>query len=84
MYWQLHNWTKEGKLLQFDEDIFRELPDSIRFSIIRYKRPCLRMQRHVHVLDGLSFTIIARIIFCPSSVFFAENLDNLKSLYSGF
>lgn len=30
---KLHNWTKEGKLLQFDEDIFCDLnlPDPLRF-----------------------------------------------------
>lgn len=35
IYYQFHNWTKEGKLLQFDEDIFCELPDPLRFSMLR-------------------------------------------------
>jgi hypothetical protein len=71
MYWQLHNWTKEGKLLQFDEDIFfRELPDSLRFSIICRKTSLpLHVQRHVHVLDGFNFTIIARITFLSIKYF---------------
>lgn len=44
---------------------FCELPDPLRFSIIPRKRPCLRMQRSVHVLVRLNFTIIAwiRLVF---------------------